>query len=204
MLSQARLHYNDHITARRAAAVPTPTVLVAEELSPAAIAQLESGFEVRYVDGSDRAALLPALAGADAVIVRSATKIDAEALTHAPRLRVVARAGVGLDNVDVSAATKAGVMVVNAPSSNIVSAAEHATALLLAVARQVPQAMASLKSGEWKRSQFTGVEVSGKVAGIIGFGRIGILVAQRLAGFGMQVIAYDPYVPRPGRHSSTC
>jgi D-3-phosphoglycerate dehydrogenase len=175
--------------------VPVPIVVVAEELSPAAIALLESDFEVRRAEGADRAGLLKALAGADAVIVRSATKIDAEALAAAPGLRVVARAGVGLDNVDVEAATKAGVMVVNAPSSNIVSAAEHATALLLAVARNVPQAMASLQAGEWKRSRFTGVEVCGKVAGILGLGRIGVLVAQRLAGFGMQVIAYDPYVP---------
>ncbi len=175
--------------------VPAPIVLVAEELSPAAIAQLESSFEVRHADGADRTALFAALADADAVIVRSATRIDAEALAHAPSLRVVGRAGVGLDNVDVEAATKAGVMVVNAPTSNIVSAAEHATALLLAVARNVPQAMASLKAGEWKRSKFTGVEVCGKVAGILGLGRIGVLVAQRLAGFGMQVIAYDPYVP---------
>jgi D-3-phosphoglycerate dehydrogenase len=183
--------------ARRAAlvATPIPVVLVAEELSPAAIAQLESGFEVRYVDGSDRAALLPALAGADAVIVRSATRIDAEALAQAPNLRVVARAGVGLDNVDVEAATKAGVMVVNAPSSNTVSAAEHAVGLLLAVARNVPQAMASLKAGEWQRSRFTGAELYGKVAGILGLGRIGELVAQRLAAFCLQVIAYDPYVP---------
>jgi D-3-phosphoglycerate dehydrogenase len=183
--------------ARRAAlvATPTPVVLVAEELSPAAIAQLGSGFEVRYVDGSDRAALLPALAGVDAVIVRSATRIDAEALAQAPNLRVVARAGVGLDNVDVDAATKAGVMVVNAPSSNTVSAAEHAVGLLLAVARNVPQAMASLKAGEWQRSRFTGAELYGKVAGILGLGRIGELVAQRLAAFCMQVIAYDPYVP---------
>jgi D-3-phosphoglycerate dehydrogenase / 2-oxoglutarate reductase len=175
--------------------VPAPVVLVAEELSPAAIAQLESGFEVRYVDGSDRAALLPALAGVDAVIVRSATRIDAEALAQAPNLRVVARAGVGLDNVDVEAATKAGVMVVNAPSSNTVSAAEHAVGLLIAVARHVPQAMASLKAGEWQRSRFTGAELYGKVAGILGLGRIGELVAQRLAAFSMQVIAYDPYVP---------
>ena len=181
--------------ARRAAAVPTPIVLVAEELSPAAIAQLESGFEVRYVDGADRVALLPALADVDAVIVRSSTRIDAEALAQAPNLRVVARAGVGLDNVDVEAATKAGVMVVNAPSSNTVSAAEHAVGLLLAVARNVPQAMASLKAGEWQRSRFTGAELYGKVAGILGLGRIGELVAQRLAAFGMQVIAYDPYVP---------
>jgi len=185
------------VNARRAdlVAAPIPVVLVAEELSPAAIAQLESGFELRYVDGSDRAALLPALAGVDAVIVRSATRIDAEALAQAPNLRVVARAGVGLDNVDVEAATKAGVMVVNAPSSNTVSAAEHAVGLLLAVARNVPQAMASLKAGEWQRSRFTGAELYGKVAGILGLGRIGELVAQRLAAFGMQVIAYDPYVP---------
>jgi len=175
--------------------VPAPIVLVAEELSPAAIALLESDFEVRNTDGADRAALLPALADAEAVIVRSATKIDAEALAHAPKLRVVARAGVGLDNVDVEAATKVGVMVVNAPTSNVVSAAEHAVALLLAVARNVPQAMVSLKAGEWKRSAFTGVELTGKVAGLLGLGRIGALVAQRLAAFGMNVIAYDPYVP---------
>jgi D-3-phosphoglycerate dehydrogenase / 2-oxoglutarate reductase len=185
------------VNARRAdlVAAPIPVVLVAEELSPAAIAQLESGFEVRYVDGSDRAALLPALAGVDAVIVRSATSIDAEALAQAPNLRVVARAGVGLDNVDVEAATRAGVMVVNAPSSNTVSAAEHAVGLLLAVARNVPQAMASLKAGEWQRSRFTGAELYGKVAGILGLGRIGELVAQRLAAFCLQVVAYDPYVP---------
>jgi D-3-phosphoglycerate dehydrogenase len=175
--------------------VPAPIVLVAEELSPAAIAQLESSFQVRHADGADRQALFAALADAEAVIVRSATQIDAEALSRAPRLRVVARAGVGLDNVDVEAATKAGVMVVNAPTSNIVSAAEHAIALLLAVARNVPQAVASLRAGEWKRSKFTGAELSGKVAGILGLGRIGALVAQRLAAFGMELIAYDPYVP---------
>jgi D-3-phosphoglycerate dehydrogenase len=175
--------------------VPVPIVLVAEELSPAAIAQLEADFEVRYADGADRAALLPALADADAVIIRSATTIDAEALAVAPKLRVVARAGVGLDNVDVEAATKAGVMVVNAPSSNIVSAAEHAVALLLSVARNVPQAAASLKAGQWKRSAFTGVELQDKVVGILGLGRIGVLVAQRLASFGMKVVAFDPYVP---------
>jgi D-3-phosphoglycerate dehydrogenase / 2-oxoglutarate reductase len=175
--------------------VPAPVVLVAEELSPAGIALLESSFEVRYTDGADRSQLLPALADADAVIVRSATQIDAEAIAHAPRLRVVARAGVGLDNVEVDAATKAGVMVVNAPASNVVSAAEHAVALLLAVARNVPQAVASLKSGQWKRSAYTGVELQDKVVGILGLGRIGALVAERLAAFGMTVIAFDPYVP---------
>ena len=172
-----------------------PIVLVAEELSPAGIALLEPDFEVRHTDGADRARLLPALADAAAVIVRSATRIDAEALAHAPRLQVVARAGVGLDNVDVTAATKAGVMVVNAPTSNIVSAAEHAVALLLALARNLPQAAASLRAGEWKRSRYTGVELEGKVAGLLGLGRIGVLVAQRLAAFGMSIVAYDPYVP---------
>jgi D-3-phosphoglycerate dehydrogenase / 2-oxoglutarate reductase len=175
--------------------VPAPVVLVAEELSPAGIALLESSFEVRFTDGADRSKLLPALADVDAVIVRSATKIDAEAIAHARRLRVVARAGVGLDNVDVEAATKAGVMVVNAPASNIVSAAEHAVALLLALARNVPQSMASLRNGEWKRSAFTGVELQDKVVGILGLGRIGGLVAERLAAFDMTVIAYDPYTP---------
>jgi D-3-phosphoglycerate dehydrogenase len=174
--------------------VPKPIVLVTEQLSAAGIAQLEPGFEVRYADGTDRGALLKALADADAVIVRSATALDADAIAHAPRLRVVARAGVGLDNIDVDAATKAGVMVVNAPSSNIVSAAEHAIALLLALARNVPQAMASLKGGQWRRTAFTGVELQGKVAGILGLGRIGVLVAERLAAFGMTIIAYDPYV----------
>src|SRR5580700_5011167 len=175
--------------------VPAPVVLVAEELSPAGIALLESSFEVRFTDGADRGQLLPALAEADAVIVRSATMIDAEAIAAAPRLRVVARAGVGLDNVEVEAATKAGVMVVNAPSSNLVSAAEHAVALLLALARNVPQAMASLRAGQWKRSRYTGVELQDKVVGIMGLGRIGVLVAERLAAFDMTVIAYDPYVP---------
>ncbi len=172
-----------------------PIVLVAEELSPAGIALLESEFEVRYTDGADRAQLLPALADAAAVIIRSATRMDAEALAHAPNLQVVARAGVGLDNVDVEAATKAGVMVVNAPTSNIVSAAEQAVALLLALARNLPQAASSLRGGEWKRSKFTGVELEGKVAGLLGLGRIGVLVAQRLSAFGMRVVAYDPYVP---------
>jgi D-3-phosphoglycerate dehydrogenase / 2-oxoglutarate reductase len=175
--------------------VPAPVVLVAEELSPAGVALLESSFEVRFTDGADRSKLLTALTDADAVIVRSATQIDAEAIAHARRLRVVARAGVGLDNVDVDAATKAGVMVVNAPASNVVSAAEHAVALLLALARNVPQAMTSLKGGVWRRSAFTGVELQDKVVGLLGLGRVGALVAERLLAFGMTVIAYDPYVP---------
>ena len=175
--------------------MPDPIVLITEELSPAALGELSSGFEIRRADGADRASLLPALAEADAVIIRSATKMDAEALAAGPRLRVVARAGIGLDNVDVEAASRAGIMVVNAPTSNIVSAAEHAVALLLSLARNIPRASASLRAGEWRRSAFTGVELQGKVAGLLGLGKIGGLVAQRLAAFGMHVIAYDPYLP---------
>src|SRR3954453_2703410 len=172
-----------------------PVVLVAEELAPSALAVLSEDFEVRSVDGADRKALLPALAGVDALIVRSATTVDAEAIAAGDRLKVVARAGVGLDNVDVPAATARGVLVVNAPTSNIVSAAEHAIALLLAVARRVPPATTSLKSGEWKRSRFTGVEVTDKTMGVVGLGRIGVLVAQRMSAFGCRLIAYDPYIP---------
>jgi D-3-phosphoglycerate dehydrogenase / 2-oxoglutarate reductase len=174
-----------------------PVVLVAEELSPAGLALLEGDFEVRRTDGADRAGLLAAVTDVDAIIVRSATRVDAEVLAAARRLRVVARAGVGLDNVDVEAATKAGVMVVNAPTSNIVTAAEHAIALLLATARNVPQGHSALKQGEWKRSKYTGVELQEKTVGVLGLGRIGVLVAKRLAAFDMKVIAYDPYVQAP-------
>ncbi|MEU4568377.1 phosphoglycerate dehydrogenase [Micromonospora sp. NPDC023956] len=175
-----------------------PVVLIAEELAPAAIEVLAHDFDVRHVDGTDRPALLSALAEADAVIVRSATQIDAEAVAAAPRLKVVARAGVGLDNVEVPAATARGVMVVNAPTSNIVSAAEQAVALLLAVARNTASASAALKAGEWKRSRYTGVEIQGKTVGVVGLGRIGVLFAQRIAAFGTRLIAYDPYI-QPAR-----
>jgi len=182
------------------AAVPgaAPVVLIAEELAPSVLEVLGSDVEIRHVDGADRSALLPALAEAAAVMIRSATQIDAEALAAAPNLKVVARAGIGLDNVDVAAATERGVMVVNAPTSNIVSAAEHAVALLLAAARQIPAADASLREGAWKRSKFMGVEVTEKTVGIVGLGRIGVLVAQRLAAFGVTLIAHDPYI-QPGR-----
>ncbi|MHB8449231.1 MAG: phosphoglycerate dehydrogenase [Mycobacteriales bacterium] len=173
---------------------PRAVVLVAEELAPAGLAVLAADFEVRQVDGADRGALLPALAEADAVVVRSATRIDAEALAAAPLLRVVARAGIGLDNVDVDTATARGVLVVNAPTSNVVSAAEHAVGLLLACARHIPAANQSLKSGEWKRSRFTGAEVADKTVGVVGLGRIGVLFAQRMSAFGTRLLAYDPYV----------
>jgi D-3-phosphoglycerate dehydrogenase len=171
-----------------------PVVLIAEELAPSVLAVLGDGFDVRHVDGADRAALLPALADADAVLIRSATQVDAEALAAAPRLKVVARAGIGLDNVDVPAATARGVMVVNAPQSNIVSAAEQAVALLLACARNLAPANVALKAGRWERSRWTGVEVADKVVGVVGLGRIGVLFAQRMSAFGTQLIAYDPYV----------
>ncbi len=173
-------------------------VLIAEELAPAALDVLADDFDVQHVDGTDRAALLAALATAHAVIVRSATQVDAEAIAAAPHLQVIARAGVGLDNIEVPAATARGVMVVNAPTSNIVSAAEQAVALLLSVARHTASASAALKAGEWKRSKYTGVEVAGKTVGVVGLGRIGVLFAQRMAGFGVRLIAYDPYV-QPAR-----
>jgi D-3-phosphoglycerate dehydrogenase len=178
--------------------VSKPIVLIAEELSPATVDALGPDFEIRTCDGADRSALLPAIADVDAILIRSATKVDEEALAAAKRLKVVARAGVGLDNVDVKAATQAGVMVVNAPTSNIVSAAELAVALLLASARNVVPANEALKRGEWKRSKYAGVELADKVVGVVGFGRIGILVAQRLSAFGVELIAYDPYV-QPAR-----
>ncbi|SJN33225.1 D-3-phosphoglycerate dehydrogenase [Microbacterium esteraromaticum] len=173
---------------------PKPVVLLAEVLSPATIEALGPDFDVRHVDGTDREALFAALADADAVLVRSATRIDAEALARAPKLKVVARAGVGLDNVDIKASTAAGVMVVNAPTSNIVSAAELTIGHILSLARRIPAAHASLSAGAWKRSSFTGAELFEKTVGIVGLGRIGALVAARLNAFDMRVIAYDPYV----------
>ncbi|MFF5990067.1 phosphoglycerate dehydrogenase [Prauserella flavalba] len=170
-----------------------PVVLLAEKLAPSAVSVFGDEVEVRHVDGTDRPALLDAVKNADALLVRSATKVDAEVLGASSRLKVVARAGVGLDNVDVPAATERGVLVVNAPTSNIVSAAEHAVALLLAVARRVPAADQSLRGGEWKRSSYTGIELNGKTIGVVGFGKIGQLFAQRLAAFDTQLIAYDPY-----------
>ena len=171
-----------------------PVVLIAEVLSPATLDALGPDFEVRHCDGADRSALLAALPAAEAVLIRSATTMDAEAISVAKALKVIARAGVGLDNVDVAAATKAGVMVVNAPTSNITSAAELAVGLMLAAARNIAPANEALKGGAWKRSAYGGVELLDKTVGILGFGRIGQLVAERLKAFGMEVLAYDPYV----------
>ncbi|QXQ12745.1 phosphoglycerate dehydrogenase [Skermania piniformis] len=171
-----------------------PVVLIADKLAQSTVDALGDGVEVRWVDGPDRPALLAAVADADALLVRSATTVDADVLAAAPKLKIVARAGVGLDNVDVPAATERGVMVVNAPTSNIHTAAEHAVALLLAAARQIPAADATLREHTWQRSKFNGVEIYGKTVGVVGLGRIGQLFAQRLAAFETEVIAYDPYV----------
>ena len=183
------------ITKREWRRVAKPVVLIAEELSPATLAALGPDFEVRNCDGANRDELKAALEkGVDAVLIRSATKMDAEAIGWAKGLKVIARAGVGLDNVDIPSATTAGVMVVNAPTSNIVSAAELAISLLLASARFISPAHAALKNGKWARSKYTGAELFEKTLGIVGFGRIGQLVATRMQAFGMNVIAYDPYL----------
>lgn len=174
--------------------MPRPVVLIAEELSPATVEVLGPDVEIRHVDGTDRPALLGAVADADALLVRSATQVDAEVLAAAPRLSVVARAGVGLDNVDVPAATTAGAMVINAPTSNIVSAAELAVTLILASLRRIGTADASMKAGRWDRKHLVGTELYEKTVGIVGFGRIGQLVAERLRPFGVHLLAYDPYV----------
>lgn len=170
-------------------------VVVAETIAAPAIERLRaSGHSVADCAGWSRDDLLVAVAGARALIVRSATAVDAELLDRAPRLEVVARAGVGLDNVDVAEATARGVLVVNAPESNVLSAAEHTMALILAMARNVPQAHRSLAEGRWERSRWEGFELAGKTLGILGLGRIGALVAQRARAFDMQVVAHDPFV----------
>ena len=171
-----------------------PIVLIAEELSPATVDALGPDFDIRSVDGTDRPVFLAALADASAVLIRSATQIDAEAIAVAKQLKVVARAGVGLDNVDIKSATTAGVMVVNAPTSNIISAAELTVGHILSLARHIPPAHAALAQGQWKRSKYTGVELFEKTIGIIGLGRIGALITARMQAFGTRVVAYDPYV----------
>ncbi|MGI9606639.1 MAG: phosphoglycerate dehydrogenase [Acidimicrobiales bacterium] len=170
-------------------------VLITEPLAEAGIELLRrDGHVVDVSVGLDPEALRNAVVGADALIVRSATQVDRSLLAAGDRLKVVGRAGVGLDNVDVEAATARGVIVANAPTSNSISAAEHTLALLLAVARNVPQAHAALVAGRWERSQWGGVELHDKTLGIVGLGRIGALVAQRARAFGMRLVGHDPFV----------
>jgi D-3-phosphoglycerate dehydrogenase len=172
-----------------------PRVLVKEKIGDSGLELLrQSGFDVELGVDWDADELERRIGEFDGMLIRSATKLDAELIAKATRLRAVGRAGVGVDNVDVGAATKRGIVVANAPQSNVITAAEHTMALLLALARNVPQAHASLTSGKWERSDFSGVELYEKTLGILGFGRIGQLVAQRARGFGMRVIAFDLFV----------
>tara|TARA_B100000686_G_scaffold351533_1_gene450610 strand:+ start:543 stop:2120 length:1578 start_codon:yes stop_codon:yes gene_type:complete len=170
-------------------------VLVTEKISSTGLEYLrDAGYEVDVQIGLDEAELIDAIKSAHAVIIRSATSITKQVISDAGELVVIGRAGIGLDNVDVAAATEQGIIVVNAPKSNILSAAEHTMALLLAQARNIPPANEALRNGRWERSQWTGVELADKTLGIIGLGRIGKLVAQRALAFGMKLVAYDPFV----------
>jgi D-3-phosphoglycerate dehydrogenase len=173
-------------------------VLVTEPLSDRGIELLRQDLQVdvRPELAKDVEALRSEIGAYDALIMRSQTHVDAELLERAENLKVVARAGIGLDNVDVEACTRRGVLVVNAPQSNIVSAAEHSLALLLAQARNIPQANQALKAGEWARERYQGVELAGKTLGVVGLGRVGAMVSARAQAFGMRLIAYDPYVSR--------
>ena len=172
-----------------------PRVLVKEKIGDSGVGLLrDSGFEVELgVDWADDE-LERRIGEFDGILIRSATKLTADLLEKAERLRVVGRAGVGVDNVDVDAATRQGIVVANAPQSNVITAAEHTMAMLLALARNVPQAHSSLVGGAWERAKYSGVEVYEKTLGVLGFGRIGQLVAQRALGFGMRVVAFDLYV----------
>ncbi|MCK9248794.1 MAG: phosphoglycerate dehydrogenase [Solirubrobacteraceae bacterium] len=173
----------------------TPKVLVKEKVGPSGVEALQAaGFQVDLGLDWDEETFLARLPEYDGVLIRSATTFTPELLAQATNLKVIGRAGVGVDNVDIPAATKRGIIVANAPQSNVVTAAEHTIALMLALARNVPQANASMHAGKWERSKFSGVELYGKTIGIIGFGRIGQLVAERAQGLAMRVLAFDPYV----------
>jgi len=171
-------------------------VLVTEPLSESGLRLLRQECEVDVRPELSKQGLPDAIGPYDALIVRSQTKVTEEVLDRATALKVIGRAGIGLDNVDVEAATRRGITVVNAPQSNIISAAEHTIALLLAQARNVPQADAALRAGTWERERFQGVELHGKTIGVVGLGRVGAMVAQRALAFGMRVIAFDPYVSK--------
>lgn len=172
-------------------------VLVAEHIAESGVERLRAaGIEVDVRTDLSHEELLKVVGDYDALIVRSASQVDAEVIGRARNLKVIGRAGIGVDNVDVDAATRQGILVVNAPQSNVISAAEHTLALLLAQARNVPAADAALRGGAWERERFQGVEIHGKTLAIVGLGRVGTLVAQRALAFGMTLIAVDPYVSR--------
>ena len=170
-----------------------PRVLIREPIAEAGVDLLRERFDVDVDLNGD---LLGNIGGYDAIVIRSATKLTADVLELAERLKVIGRAGVGVDNVDVEAATRRGIVVANAPESTVTSAAEHTIGLLVALARNIPQAHAALKQGRWERSAWGGIELEGKTLGVLGFGRIGQQVARRALGLGMHVIAYDPFVAK--------
>ncbi|MGQ0550943.1 MAG: phosphoglycerate dehydrogenase [Armatimonadota bacterium] len=172
----------------------TPRVVVADGLDPEGLRRLETEADVAVYSGLDESPLLAALVEADAVIVRSRSHLTARVLASAPMLRVAARAGVGTDNIDVEAATRRGILVLNTPESSTTSAAEHTMAMLLALARRIPGAHASVARGEWTRDAFVGSELHGKTLGVVGLGKIGAEVARRAQAFGMHVRAHDPYI----------
>ena len=173
----------------------THRILIADPIDPSGLEILEaSGAEVRKVSAEERPRLAEVLPGYDALVVRSATRVTAELLAAADGLKVVGRAGIGVDNVDVAAATERGILVVNAPTANVVSATEHTFAMLLALARKVPRAHASLSGGAWDRKSWVGLELQGKTLGVVGFGRIGQRVAARARAFEMAVLAFDPFL----------
>jgi len=170
-------------------------VLVREKIGESGVDLLrDAGFEVEIGTEWTGEELARRIGEFDGLLIRSGTRLTGDLIERAERLKIVGRAGVGVDNVDVDAATKRGVVVANAPQSNVITAAEHTMAMLLALARKVPQAHGSLTSGTWERTKFSGVELYEKTLGVLGFGRIGQLVAQRALGFGMRVIAFDLYV----------
>ncbi|MDQ3381673.1 MAG: phosphoglycerate dehydrogenase, partial [Actinomycetota bacterium] len=168
-----------------------PRVLIREPIAEPGLDLLRARFDVVEDADSDLGSIIGEF---DAVVIRSETEIDADLIERGSRLKVIGRAGVGVDNVDVDAATRRGIVVANAPEATVVSAAEHTLALLLAVARNIPQAHAALTAGRWERTRFAGIELAGKTLGVLGFGRIGLQVARGALGLGMRVIAYDPYV----------
>jgi D-3-phosphoglycerate dehydrogenase len=175
--------------------MPEIKIFVADDVNESGLEPLRSaGFVVEKRTGLKGDELAEAVSGADGLVVRSETKVTAQLLESVGRLRVIGRAGVGVDNIDVAAATQRGVIVMNAPDGNTMTTAEHTMALLLALARRVPSGHASLKAGRWERKKFVGVELRGKTLGIIGLGRIGRVVASRALGFEMKVVAFDPFV----------
>jgi D-3-phosphoglycerate dehydrogenase len=173
--------------------VTRPRVLIREPIAEPGIELLRERFDVDVEPNGDLNATIGAY---EAIVIRSATKLTADVLEHADRLKVIGRAGVGVDNVDVEAATRRGIVVANAPESTVVSAAEHTIGLLVALSRNIPQAHAALKQGRWERARYGGIELEGKTLGVLGFGRIGQQVARRALGLGMRVVAYDPFVAK--------